>query len=155
MNQFPHERRLAVYSAAGYRRDVDLIRQGQLLGDAFDRVVIYEDHYLRGREPGEIIALFRQGLEKGKRVREIHEITGWKKSCEQALSMVQPGELLLVQADVVDETIDYLKSLVTTEVSIRQIDLSDALAPAKPIAPPPQPQPADVPTPAKEGVPLK
>jgi len=134
IKQFPHEKRLAVYSAAGDRRDVDLVRQGQLLGDAFDRVIVYEDHYLRGRQPGEIMALLRQGLEQGKRVRDIKQISGWKKACEEALSCVRPGELLLVQADVVDETVEYLKSLVTAEVSIRQIKLSDAMAPARPIA---------------------
>ena len=26
-----------------------MVRQGQLLGEAFDRVILYEDHYLRGR----------------------------------------------------------------------------------------------------------
>jgi hypothetical protein len=69
---------------------------------------------------------------------------------------VQPGELLLVQADVVDETIEYLKSLVTAEVAIRQIDLCDALAPAapRPVAAP-QPDGATEAAPTKSGVPAK
>ena len=63
LEQFPHERRLCVYSAAGDRRDSDMVRQGEILGDAFDKVILYEDHYLRGREPGDIMRLFRQGLD--------------------------------------------------------------------------------------------
>ena len=51
LEQFPHERRMCVYSAAGDRRDCDMVRQGELLGDAFDNVILYEDHYLRGRAP--------------------------------------------------------------------------------------------------------
>jgi cyanophycin synthetase len=131
IQQFPHEKRMAVYSAAGDRRDVDLIRQGEILGEHFDRVIVYEDHYLRGRQPGEISARFREGLERGKRVREIREITGWKTACEQALANIRPGELMLLQADVVDETVDYLKSLVAADMPIRQIDLHEALAQVK------------------------
>ncbi|HSQ08227.1 MAG TPA: Mur ligase family protein, partial [Chromatiaceae bacterium] len=36
---FPHRRRIAVYSAAGDRRDEDMIRQGEILGAAFDQVI--------------------------------------------------------------------------------------------------------------------
>ena len=131
LDQFPHERRLAVYSAAGDRRDQDLIRQGELLGEAFDRVIVYEDHYLRGRKPGEIMQLFCTGLAAASRAKEVHQIVGWKQACEAALKAMRPGELLLVQADVVDETIDYLRSLVEADVSIRQIELSDAIHPAE------------------------
>ncbi|HEV3025909.1 MAG TPA: Mur ligase family protein, partial [Pirellulales bacterium] len=38
IEQFPHEKRTIVYSAAGDRRDCDMVRQGKLLGDGFDRV---------------------------------------------------------------------------------------------------------------------
>ena len=73
IEQFPHERRTVVYSAAGDRRDCDMVRQGELLGDAFDRVILYEDHYLRGRAEGEIMGLFRQGLADGERVTDVQE----------------------------------------------------------------------------------
>ena len=73
IEQFPHERRTIVYSAAGDRRDCDMVRQGELLGEAFDRVILYEDHYLRGRAEGEIMRLFRQGLDASDRVGEIEE----------------------------------------------------------------------------------
>jgi cyanophycin synthetase len=142
IQQFPQEKRFAVYSAAGDRRDIDLVRQGEILGDHFDRVVVYEDHYLRGRQPGEISARFREGLERGKRVKEIQEITGWKIACERALAIVQPGELMLLQADVVDETVDYLKSLVAADMPIRQIDLQEAIKLPKPAE---QPHPTRVP----------
>ncbi|NDG76369.1 MAG: hypothetical protein EBX51_00940 [Acidimicrobiia bacterium] len=62
VRKLPHERRTAVYSAAGDRRDEDLLAQGRLLGATFDRVVIYEDAYIRGRQPGEITRLISQGI---------------------------------------------------------------------------------------------
>ena len=69
---FPHERRTVVYSAAGDRRDEDIVRQGELLGDAFDRVVLYEDQYVRGRSPARS-CLFRQGLASGTAGRDIRD----------------------------------------------------------------------------------
>lgn len=109
---FPHEKRLCVYSAAGDRRDCDFIRQGKLLGDAFDRVILYEDHYMRGRPEGEIMRLFQQGLAEGSRVSEIHEVRGAIKSVQAALSLAQPGELLVIQADEIDETVDYVRKFL-------------------------------------------
>ena len=38
-------------------------------GEAFDHVILYEDHYLRGRADGEIIGLFRKGLASATRTK--------------------------------------------------------------------------------------
>ena len=48
---FPATARCAVYSAGADRRDADLIEQGKLLGDAFDRVVLYDDATVRSKRP--------------------------------------------------------------------------------------------------------
>ena len=113
LKNYPHTHRTVVYSTAGDRRDVDMRRQGQLLGENFDRVILYEDHYLRGRQPGEIIRLFREGIESvdaaKRRTQQIEEITGAVKAVERALSTQRPGELMLIQADTVDETVNYLR----------------------------------------------
>src|SRR6185436_14223081 len=85
INQFPHERRYVVYTAAGDRRDCDIIRQGELLAGAFDGVILYEDHYIRGRAEGEITRLLRQGLAKGPRIQAIQEVRGAIKAVEKAL----------------------------------------------------------------------
>ncbi len=115
-NKFPHQFRTVVYSTAGDRRDDDMIRQGELLGAAFDRVILYEDHYRRGRAEGEIIALFRKGVESAARAKEIIEITGATKAAETALNTVRPGELLLLQADKIDETMDWIRHHISTLV---------------------------------------
>jgi len=136
LEKFPHARRICVYSTAGDRRDCDIIRQGEILGNAFDRVILYEDHYTRGRADGEIIALFRKGLASGARVKEIEEVRGAVAAVEAALRSAQPGELLLVQADTIDETVDfvrrYLDSLrapvaaTTTEEAAQAVEVAVA-----------------------------
>lgn len=113
LDGFSSARRVAVYSAAGDRRDWDFVEQGKLLGDAFDHVILYEDHYTRGRADGEISALFRRGLQMGARVQQVDELRGAVKAVEAALQLAAPQVLLFIQADEVDETVDYVRERLT------------------------------------------
>jgi cyanophycin synthetase len=127
IEQFPQERRTIVYSAAGDRRDCDMVRQGELLGSAFDRVILYEDHYLRGRAEGEIMNLFRQGLASSRRVSDIQGFKGNIRAIESALRHARAGELLVVQADMIDETMDFLHKYLAASGSGHEIDLREAI----------------------------
>lgn len=118
MSSFPNSRRSAVYSAAGDRLDDDMIRQGQMLGHHFDRVILYEGSYCRGRKPGDIVHLFREGLALGARVRETKWFSTWAESVQHALDSAMPDELILIQADVVDETIEFFNKLPIVDLSI-------------------------------------
>jgi cyanophycin synthetase len=123
---FPDGRRRALYSAAGDRRDADMVELGRMLGDSFDTVILYEDRYVRGRAEGEIMRLMRQGVSQGTRVREIEEIRGSIAAVERALETVQPGELLLLQADEIDVTVDYVKQYLAAPPAVREVDLPAA-----------------------------
>ena len=125
--QFPHPRRYAVYSAAGDRRDEDMVRQGEMLGEAFERVYLYEDQYTRGRQPGEIMKLFSQGLRASRRVPEIVEHQGWENAAEAALKSVRPGDLLLLQADTIDEAVELVNRHLATDVDAHEVDLKTAI----------------------------
>lgn len=134
LEQFPHSHRTVVYSAAGDRRDIDMIRQGEILADHFDRVILYEDQYLRGRKPGEISSIFKRGMDSGKRVKEVYDFVGWEKAVEHALNLIKAGELMLLQADTIDETVQYLQRAIEHNQLGREIDLNSALD-ANPTAP--------------------
>jgi cyanophycin synthetase len=112
VGQFPNAHRTCVYSTAGDRRDCDLRRQGALLGEAFDRVILYEDHYTRGRPDGEIIRLLREGMAAGRRAGQIEEVRGAVTAVETALRSAQPGQLMLIQADTIDETVQCIRRYV-------------------------------------------
>jgi cyanophycin synthetase len=127
---FPEKRRKALYSAAGDRRDCDMVELGRMLGDHFDSVILYEDKYVRGRAEGEIMRLMRQGVEQGTRVKEIEEIRGAIASVERALETVCPGELLLLQADEIDVTVDYLRDYLAAHPQVQQVQLPECEPPA-------------------------
>ncbi|MFM8803665.1 MAG: cyanophycin synthetase, partial [Planctomycetia bacterium] len=125
IRNLPHPRRTAVYSAAGDRRDEDLIRQGELLAATFDRVVIYEDAYIRGRQPGEITALISKGIQAGLRADRPTAIEFGGNWCEAAalvLDAVRAGDLVLLQPDTVDQTVEWLAERYGQRVRETQFD---------------------------------
>ena len=131
IDRFPHPRKSVVYSAAGDRRDQDIIDQGRQLGAAFDRVFIYEDTYLRGRREGEITELFRQGMARTRRVQDVRSINGGMLAIEIAFAACTPGELLVIQPDRIDDGgCGFSGSSWTREA--KEIPLAEALRCLKP-----------------------
>ncbi|MBV8603763.1 MAG: cyanophycin synthetase [Pelomonas sp.] len=104
----PAKQRSVVISGAGDRRDEDIRAQTQILGKAFDTVVLFQDACQRGREDGEVLALLRQGLEGAKRTRRVDEIRGEFVAIDTALDRLQPGDLCLVLVDQVEEALAHL-----------------------------------------------
>jgi cyanophycin synthetase len=105
-------RRTVVISGAGDRRDKDIRQQTEILGDAFDTVVLYQDQCQRGRADGEVLALLRQGLEKAKRTTHVKEILGEFAAIDTALAGLQAGELCLILIDQVEEALAHIAQRV-------------------------------------------
>ena len=122
LDAFPHRKRSALYTMAGDRRDEDIEHIGELLGENFDNVIIYETVTARGREAGETGAILRKGLDRGWRVDRIVDIADAREATEFALDTVQPGDILLLQADAVDTTMEwvsqYMSSSRTMELAV-------------------------------------
>jgi len=112
IGRMPHDRRLVVYTAAGDRRDIDIVKQAEILGNEFDHVIIYEDKCTRGRADGEVVALMRRGLARSTRVTEIFETRGEFRAIEAGLRMLKPRDLILVQADQVAEALSFVEKFV-------------------------------------------
>jgi hypothetical protein len=53
--------------------------------------------------------LFRQGLAAGRRARDVEAVTGAVAAAEAAIRSVRPGDLVLVQVDLVDETVELVR----------------------------------------------
>ncbi|MFZ4535990.1 cyanophycin synthetase [Propionivibrio sp.] len=105
-------RRSVVISGAGDRRDEDIRQQTEILGDAFDQVVLYQDQCQRGRADGEVLALLQQGLRKAKRTTEIREIHGEFVAIDSALADLKPGDLCLILIDQVEEALAHIAKRV-------------------------------------------
>jgi cyanophycin synthetase len=108
----PAKRRSVVISGAGDRRDDDIRQQTQILGQAFDEVVLYQDQCQRGRADGEVIALLREGLSNAQRTQTIQEITGEFLAIDTAMDKLGEGDLCLILVDQVEEALAYIRARV-------------------------------------------
>jgi cyanophycin synthetase len=108
VDALPAKRRWIVISAAGDRRDEDIILQGKIVGEAFDGAILYQDACQRGRADGEVLALLRKGLENAPRTREIEEIRGEFLAIDTALAKLKPGDLCLILIDQVEEALAHI-----------------------------------------------
>ena len=104
----PAKRRSVVISAAGDRRDQDIRQQTEILGAAFDDVILYQDQAQRGRKDGEVIALLKQGLAHAKRTKHIEEITGEFIAIDSAMDKLTEGDLCLILIDQVEEALAHI-----------------------------------------------
>ena len=104
----PAKRRSVVISGAGDRRDEDIREQTEILGDAFDSVILYQDQCQRGRADGEVLALLREGLANAKRTREVQEIRGEFVAIDTALAALAAGDLCLILIDQVEEALAHI-----------------------------------------------
>ncbi|MCK9283595.1 MAG: cyanophycin synthetase [Rhodocyclaceae bacterium] len=108
IDNMPAQKRSVVISGAGDRRDEDIRQQTEILGDAFDSVILYQDQCQRGRADGEVLALLRQGLADAKRTRETDEIHGEFLAIDTALSRLRSGDLCLILVDQVEEALEHI-----------------------------------------------
>lgn len=108
----PATRRSVVISGAGDRRDQDIRQQTEILGDAFEEVVMFEDQCQRGRQDGEVIALLRQGLAHATKTTRTDEIRGEFLAIDTAMDRLAPGELCLILVDQVEEAMAHIAKRV-------------------------------------------
>ncbi|MDQ1834574.1 cyanophycin synthetase [Massilia scottii] len=108
VESMPARRRSVVISGAGDRRDEDIRQQTEILGAAFDDVLLYQDQCQRGRADGEVVALLRQGLTGAVRTTHVDEINGEFVAIDTALARLGEGDLCLILIDQVDEALAHI-----------------------------------------------
>jgi cyanophycin synthetase len=115
LDRFPQPHRVCVLSAAGDRPDDSIMRQAELLANACDEFILYEEPACqRGRSDGEIFKLLRRGLERGRRVAKFREVPGELQAIEAALAQIRPGLLMLVIHDNVDRSLAFVTHYLRT-----------------------------------------
>jgi len=112
VDAMPAKRRSVVISGAGDRRDQDIREQTEILGKAFDDVILYQDACQRGRADGEVVGLLRQGLVGASRTRNIDQITGEFIAIDTAMDRLQDGDLCLILVDQVEESLRHIANRI-------------------------------------------
>ncbi|HVG09731.1 MAG TPA: cyanophycin synthetase [Thermoanaerobaculia bacterium] len=99
-----HGRRIAVLSAPGDRRDEDILELAQAAAPAFDLILLREDDNLRGRRPGVVGEMIREGLvEAGFPAERIAAgVYNEQEAVQRALEEARLGDLLVIFGDKLD-----------------------------------------------------
>jgi cyanophycin synthetase len=93
-------RRVGVIGGPGDRRDDDLRQLGRIVAPVLDRVIVREDADPRGRAPGEVAELIRQGLiEAGFPEERAETVIDEADAVERALGMLEDGDLAVIFVD--------------------------------------------------------
>lgn len=108
IDAMPAVRRSIVISGAGDRRDCDIRMQTEILGEAFDDVILYQDMCQRGRADGEVLALLREGLASAKRTTYCEEVHGEFLAIDTALTRLNPGDLCVILIDQIEEALTHI-----------------------------------------------
>ena len=117
VENMPAKRRSVVISGAGDRRDEDIRQQTEILGHAFDDVVLYQDQCQRGRGDGEVLALLRAGLANATRTRSIQEIQGEFIAIDAAMDTLKEGDLCLILVDQVEEALAHIAARIAKDTA--------------------------------------
>ncbi|MGV0958547.1 MAG: cyanophycin synthetase [Limnohabitans sp.] len=112
VDNMPAKKRVVVISGAGDRRDQDIRDQTQILGRAFDDVLLYQDACQRGRADGEVLKLLREGLQGAERTSHVQDIQGEFNAIDIALDRLSAGDLCLILIDQVEEALAYITEKV-------------------------------------------
>jgi cyanophycin synthetase len=105
-------RLLFVLGGPGDRTDDRIRAVGRAVGEVANMVFLHEEEqYLRGRPVGEITGLYREGVESaGVAPDQIQTFNGEVNALEAALSLVQPGDIVLMAAHAQrDQTLERLQ----------------------------------------------
>lgn len=112
VTHLPARKRVVVVSGAGDRRDEDLRKQTEILGEVFDEVVLFEDKCNRGRPEGEVVNILKQGLLSKHWRGHLEEIKGEFNAIERGLARLECGDLALILVDQVEESLMFIQNKV-------------------------------------------
>jgi cyanophycin synthetase len=106
---------VAVITLPGDRSDPLVLESARAVGEAFRRVVVYEDLDLRGRRPGEMATLISSGVSKARPSAQCLRAGSLDEAAETALALAAPEDPVLIVYEKLDPLLALLRRLQTAE----------------------------------------
>ncbi len=110
------KKKIAIFSAAGDRRDEDIVEMGRIAANTFDEIIIHEGIHLRGRNAEAMLEL----LESGFHAIAPDKPVFLKKTEQEAIlfgfKRAPKGAHITLLGDVVSEALDFITELKEKEL---------------------------------------
>jgi cyanophycin synthetase len=96
---------VGVISGTGDRRDEDIIETARIAAQMFDKVVICQEKYLRGRKQQELVDLLITGLKEVKPDIEIEVNNNGEEVMKKLVETAKSGSFITILSDTIDNAI--------------------------------------------------
>lgn len=122
-------RKIRMASGVGNRRKEDLLEFGKTIAEYYDHVILC-DSDPRERKAGETARIVKRGLLKGGlALDQISLVIDEKEATRIALEMARPGDVVVLQADNIDQVIKDVRAFQTRSAGLLKLgefeDLSE------------------------------
>lgn len=97
--------RTGVFGGTGDRRDEDIKILGRFAARMFEKIILKEDEYLRGRKPGEMFSLIKEGIKSKKPDLTAIEIPNEMDAVIYAIKNARENEIIVVLCDKIQEVL--------------------------------------------------
>ncbi|HQU84010.1 MAG TPA: cyanophycin synthetase [Pyrinomonadaceae bacterium] len=111
INKLSFKHKTVVLNGTGDRRDDDIREFGKIAGDTFERIVIREGHYLRGRSAEEVFKLLQEGIAQSENKPQVRVIADSREAIRHAIKNARKNELVVTLADLVPKDIGYVNEV--------------------------------------------
>jgi len=96
---------VGVISGTGDRRDEDIIETARIAAQMFDKIIICQEKYLRGRKQQELIDLLTTGIKEVKPDMEIEINNNGEATLKDIINTAKPGSFITILSDTIDNAI--------------------------------------------------
>lgn len=111
INKLSFKHKTVVLNGTGDRRDDDIREFGKIAGDTFERIVIREGNYLRGRTAEEMFQLLQEGIAQSENKPQVRVIADSREAIRHAIKNARKNELVVTLADLVPKDIGYVNEV--------------------------------------------
>jgi cyanophycin synthetase len=116
ISQWEASYKVGIISAAGDRRDVDIINIGKAAAAVFDKIIIRIDEDRRGREVSEINNLLTQGIRMVKPDMPVELIPDEIEAVKYAINDIPQGSLIVALCEKVSKCIAFAEHLQHADI---------------------------------------
>ena len=109
IKKLQYKNRTCVLNGTGDRRDDDIREFAKITADTFDRIIIREGHYLRGRTKEGMYQLLQEGIAQSENKPQVKIIDDSREAIHTAIKNGRKGELVVTLADYVPQDISYVQ----------------------------------------------
>ncbi|RYF16073.1 MAG: cyanophycin synthetase [Flavobacteriales bacterium] len=96
---------VGIISGTGDRRDEDIIETARIAAQMFDRIIICQEKYLRGRKQQELIDLLLQGIKEVKPDMKVEINNSGEATLKHIIQTAETGSFITILSDTIDNAI--------------------------------------------------